>query len=262
MRLLDLLRRARRLRLYDISTTGIYDLGTTGTYEIGKALPVPAGQSIYDPAVFDRYDPSTQRVVSIDDDGIWAIGFDELIGPAQRFAAANRAVESDRYKLVLPLLTEGWGVCLDACTSSPVPEVRQRVEELGYVYSPIDISGDGVEIGREDVTSLTYESNSIARIMSLDTLEHVTDYRAALAEFQRVLTPGGVLFLHVPAYFFDRESSAPINPANDPWEHVRYFSARELVESIRASGLTVLRTQFHLDYGATLCIAGKSSSSA
>jgi SAM-dependent methyltransferase len=221
-------------------------------------LPVPAGQSVYDPAVFDRYDPSTQRVVSLDDEGFWAIGFDETVRRAQRFAAANQGVESDRYRLVLPLLTEGSGICLDACTSSPVPEVRQRVEELGYDYRPIDISGDGEEIGREDVTGLSYESGSIARILSLDTLEHVADYRAALAEFHRVLEPGGVLLLHVPAYFFDRETSPSIDPDTDPWGHVRYFSGRELVESIRATGLALLRAQLHLDYGAMLCVAGKT----
>jgi hypothetical protein len=265
--LLDHLRRARRLRpydpqttgLYDRATTGVYDLATAGTYELGKTLLVPAGQSVYDPAVFDRYDPSTQRVVSIDDDGFWTIGLDEMIRPAQRFAAGNHGVETDRYRLVLPLLTAGEGICLDACTSSPVAEVRRRVEELGYRYRPIDISGDGEEIGREDVTALSYEDGSIARIMSLDTLEHVADYRAALAEFHRVLTPGGILFLHVPAYFFDREASVAIDPEKDPWEHVRYFSGRELVESIRAAGLVLLRAQLHLDYGAMLCVAGKGS---
>lgn len=251
MRILDLLRRAR--------THSLYDPRTTGTYEIGKQLPVPAGQSVYDPAVFDRYDPSTQRVVSIDDDGFWAIGFDEMMWPAQRFGAATTGVEKDRYRLVLPLLTEGEGTCLDACTSSPVPEVRQHIKQLGYRYRAIDISGDGEEVGREDVTDLSYEDGSIARIISLDTLEHVEDYRTALGEFHRVLSPGGILFLHVPAYFFDRESSAPINPDNDPWEHVRYFSGRELVESIRATGLVLLRAQLHLDYGAMLCVAGKSA---
>lgn len=244
MGILGYLRRLRRLRLYDS----------------GATLVVPEGQSVYDPAVFDRYDPSTQRVVSTDDDGFWAIGFDEMMRPAQRFAAGNdRPIESDRYRLVLPLLAKGRGICLDACTSSPLSEVRHRVEELGYTYRPIDISGDGKEVGREDVTSLSFEDGSIARIISLDTLEHVADYWAALAEFHRVLTPGGVLLLHVPAYFFDRGSSAPLDPNNDPWEHMRYFSGRELVESIRASGLVLLRAQLHLDYGAMLCAAGKNA---
>jgi SAM-dependent methyltransferase len=251
MSLLDLLRRARRLR--------VYDAGFTGTYAKATELVVPSGQSVYDPEVFARYDPSTQRVVSSDDDGFWSIGLDEMMWSAQRFAAAHGGVESDRYSLVLPLLTGGTGICLDACTTTPLPEVRKRVEQLGYSYRPIDIDGDGRKVGREDVTDLSYESDSIARIVSLDTLEHVEDYRAALSEFHRVLTPGGILFLHVPSYFFDRASSAPLDPKNDPWGHVRYFSGRELVESIRATGLVLLRIQLHLDYGATLCVAGKTS---
>lgn len=254
VRVRNFLRRAARFRLYDSRTTG--------TYELGKGLLVPPGQSVYDPAVFDRYDPSTQRVVSVDDDGFWTIGFDEMMRAAQRFAAANRGVELDRYRLVLPLLAEGSGIWLDACTSAPLAEVRERVEELGYRYRPIDIAGDGQEVGREDVTGLSFEDDSIAGIMSLDTLEHVVDYRAALAEFHRVLAPGGILLLHVPAYFFDRESSTPIDPSNDPWEHVRYFSGRELVKSIRATGLVLLRAQLHLDYGAMLCVAGKGSAAA
>lgn len=248
------LHRVRRLRLVDPSTTG--------TYEIGKTLLVPAGQSVYDPTVFDRYDPLTQQVVSRDEDGFWTIGLDEMIWSAQRFAGAYGGVESDRYSLVLPLLTQGSGVCLDACTTAPVAEVRDRIERLGYSYKAIDIDGDGREIGREDVTRLSCETDSIARIISLDTLEHIEDYRGALAEFHRVLSPGGILILHVPAYFFDRASSAPIDPSNDPWGHVRYFSARELVESIKAAGLVLLRIQLHLDYGAVLSVAGKSRTAA
>lgn len=259
MGVLSRLRRLTRLRLYDPRAARIYDPRTTGTYELGTTLLVPASQSVYDPAVFDRYDPTTQRVVSVDDEGFWEIGFDEILGAARRFTAAHAGVEVDRYLLVLPLLTAGEGICLDACTASPLAAVRERVEALGYTYRPIDIAGDGEDVGQEDVTRLSYEDGSIARILSLDTLEHVADYRAALAEFHRVLSPGGILFLHVPAYFFDRSTSAPIDPDDDPWGHVRYFSGRELVESVRATGLVLIRAQLHLDYGAMLCVAGKNA---
>lgn len=258
MRITARLRRFTRLRLYDPASQRTYDPRTTGTFDLGNTLLVPAGQSVYDPSVFDRYDPSTQRVVSTDDAGFWETGFDEMTREAQRFAAAFAGLEADRYRLVMPLLTPGAGVCLDACTSSPLEEVRSRVEQLGYDYRPIDLEGDGTTVGLEDVTRLSFADNSIARILSLDTLEHVNDYRAALGEFHRVLTPGGILILHVPAYFFDRRESAKIDPENDPWGHVRYFSGRELVESIAASGLVLLRAQLHLDYGAMLCVAGKS----
>jgi SAM-dependent methyltransferase len=237
------LARLRRLRLFDPATE----------------LKVPSGQSVYDPAVFGRYDRATQKVVSArDDDGAWTIGLDELMFGAQDHARDwPDAVQRDRYSLVLPLLQPGEGTCLDACTASPEPRVREHVASLGYRYLPIDIEGDGSTVQREDVTALSMADGSVARIISLDTLEHVERYPEALREFHRVLAPGGVLIVHVPVYFYDRHESAPLDPGNDPWGHVRYFSARELVGEVVGAGYALLRAQFHLDYGAAVCVAGK-----
>jgi SAM-dependent methyltransferase len=246
----DFLRRLVRRRTYDPAVHGLH--------ELGRQLVVPSGQSVYDPDVFGRYDLQTQRVVprDVEDPGVWALGFDEIMGDAQREARARpEAIVRDRYDLALALLAPGSGTCLDACTASPDPTVRSRVEALGYEYRPVDIDGDGVDVGREDVTALSFADGAIPLIISLDTLEHVEDYRAALAEFHRVLAPGGVLVLHVPAYYFDRAESAPLDPDHDPWGHVRYFSGRELFEAVRATGLVIQRAQLHLDYGAALCIA-------
>jgi SAM-dependent methyltransferase len=249
---LDLLRRLVRLRLFDPMTHG--------TYELGRQLLVPEGQSVYDPTVFKRYDPATQQVVprADSDGGIWELGLDELIGAAQDHMRADpERLVWDRYDLVLAHLGRGSGLCLDACTASPERRVRDAVEALGYSYRAVDIDGDGVDVGREDVTALSFADNSVACILSLDTLEHVEDYRAALAEFARVLEPGGLLLVHVPAYFFDRESSAPLDPDNDPWGHVRYFSGRELVTAVIATGLIPRRVNLALDYGSAFCVAGK-----
>jgi hypothetical protein len=238
---------------------GIYNRSTHGLLAIGSELKVPRGQSVYDPAVFGSYDRTTQRVVSTrEDDGFWTLGLDELAVSSRDHARGwPDAIQRDRYKLVLPLLTAGAGICLEACTATPDPAVSTHVNGLGYDYMAIDIDGDNQIVRREDVTALTFPDSSVARILSLDTLEHVDDYRAALSEFHRVLEPGGVLLLHVPCYFVDRSSSAQINPANDPWGHVRYFSARELVGEIANAGLSLLRVQLHLDYGAILCAAGR-----
>ncbi len=53
-------------------------------------------------------------------------------------------------------------------------------------------------IRNEDVTRLSFENASFDYVLSFDVLEHVPDYRAAMAEFHRVLRPGGRLLLSVP----------------------------------------------------------------
>lgn len=50
----------------------------------------------------------------------------------------------------------------------------------------------------EDVTALRLATASLDGVVSLDVLEHVPDYRAALGEFSRVLRPGGLLVLTIP----------------------------------------------------------------
>lgn len=53
-------------------------------------------------------------------------------------------------------------------------------------------------IRHEDVTRLTFPDASLDAVLTFDVLEHVPDYRKALAECARVLAPGGVLLLSVP----------------------------------------------------------------
>lgn len=53
-------------------------------------------------------------------------------------------------------------------------------------------------VRQEDVTTLGFATASLDVVASLDVLEHVPDFRAALGEFARVLRPGGVLLLCVP----------------------------------------------------------------
>jgi SAM-dependent methyltransferase len=56
----------------------------------------------------------------------------------------------------------------------------------------------------EDVTALSFADAAFDAIGSFEVLEHVPDYPRALAEFARVLRPGGLLLLTAP--FLDRNS--------------------------------------------------------
>ncbi len=68
-------------------------------------------------------------------------------------------------------------------------------EYFGPDHAPgADIDG----IRHEDVTRLSFGDASLDRILSLDVLEHVPDFEAALREFFRVLDGNGVLLFSVP----------------------------------------------------------------
>jgi SAM-dependent methyltransferase len=54
------------------------------------------------------------------------------------------------------------------------------------------------EIRNEDLTGLTFPDNEFDLVISLEVLEHIPDYKKALAEIYRVLKPGGYFVFSVP----------------------------------------------------------------
>ncbi len=55
-------------------------------------------------------------------------------------------------------------------------------------------------VHRQDVTALSFGDACFDGVITLDVLEHVPDFAAALREFSRILRPGGTLVLTVPFY--------------------------------------------------------------
>jgi SAM-dependent methyltransferase len=62
----------------------------------------------------------------------------------------------------------------------------------------------------QDLTGLTFQDDVFNAVLTYDCLEHIPDYRQALAELYRVLKPGGQLFCSVP---FDHGSQATLTRA-------------------------------------------------
>jgi len=60
--------------------------------------------------------------------------------------------------------------------------------------------GGGAEIREASVTALPLADAAFDAVVSADVLYHVDDEAAALREFFRVLRPGGVVVINVPAY--------------------------------------------------------------
>jgi SAM-dependent methyltransferase len=86
--------------------------------------------------------------------------------------------------------------------------------------------------------SLPLRSASIGICTFFDVLEHVDDDVGFLREVRRVLVPGGIVLLSVPAYpFLWSEHDVSLH-------HKRRYLRRTLQQAVRGSGLGVVRTTY------------------
>lgn len=90
------------------------------------------------------------------------------------------------------------------------------------------------------VDALPFSDGSFDLVTSFDVLYHlsVREDGAALREFRRVLRPGGMLFLRVPALEF-------LRAAHDTAVHTRHrYSTEELRAKVGAAGFRVVRATY------------------
>lgn len=86
----------------------------------------------------------------------------------------------------------------------------QALQEKGMQATGVDISQEAVHLCQKkgftalcmDAASLSFPDQSFDCILASDVLEHIEDDRQALSEWFRVLKPGGLLVLGVPAFSF------------------------------------------------------------
>ncbi|CAB4346567.1 MAG: methyltransferase domain-containing protein [Actinobacteria bacterium] len=132
------------------------------------------------------------------------------------------------------------GARVVACDMA-VPELEQvsatafamkEAGEIAPTLSCTSVAGDG--------TKLPFADASFDRIIASEVMEHVPDDAAALAEFIRVLRPGGTIAITVPAEFPEKicwrlsdEYYAPKSVGG----HVRIYAESELRQKMKAAGL-------------------------
>jgi SAM-dependent methyltransferase len=112
-----------------------------------------------------------------------------------------------------------------------------------------DLSSLALALGRQrrlkrlvqsSVTRLPFASGQFDLVTSFDVLYHraVEDYHQALAEFYRVLRPGGRLFLRLPAYDW-------LRGRHDTIIHTaRRFTTARIAQALVAEGFTVERLSY------------------
>jgi SAM-dependent methyltransferase len=119
-----------------------------------------------------------------------------------------------------------------------------RLERLGFTVTSTDASEAAVEVlsGRlsgdvqlASLTELPFAGGTFDAAVLGEVLEHVEDDLGGLTEVARVLRPGGVVALSVPA-------NPKLFGPSDKWAgHLRRYTRTELLKLCAAAGLTVSR---------------------
>jgi SAM-dependent methyltransferase len=122
----------------------------------------------------------------------------------------------------------------------------QQLERYGRAEG-VDSDGDAVRFCRDrgiervrrlEGDGLPWESATFDLVTALDVIEHIDDDVAMLGEIHRVLRPGGMLLLTVPAY------EALWGPHDEINHHKRRYRARRVRERVEGTGLRVVRLSY------------------
>lgn len=89
-------------------------------------------------------------------------------------------------------------------TGMLLEDLQQMGPATGLDFSMVALEyckNRGIDkLGRADVRHIPVKDNSIDIITALDLIEHIEDDHGLMAEFQRVLKPGGLAIMSVPAH--------------------------------------------------------------
>jgi SAM-dependent methyltransferase len=135
-----------------------------------------------------------------------------------------------------PILDVGCG------TGGMLPHLQQIAPAIGLDPAP-EAAGAcrrrGVCFVLGSGTRLPFADSTFGTITALDVVEHVPDDIGMLREFHRVLRPGGLLLITVPAYQFLWSQHDEFN------HHQRRYRRRNLQRVVRRSGLTIARISYY-----------------
>ncbi|MFA6105189.1 MAG: class I SAM-dependent methyltransferase [Patescibacteria group bacterium] len=102
---------------------------------------------------------------------------------------------------------------------------------------------DGVEYFCQTGELLPRENNFFDAVIILDVLEHVENWQQILSEAQRVLKPGGVLYIFVPCegskvsfWNWLRKLNIGKNLTNKYAGHINYFSKNDILITLNKFG--------------------------
>jgi SAM-dependent methyltransferase len=166
-----------------------------------------------------------------------------------------------RRRIALALLDQRWsgaGRLLDGGfgAGALLAELARRGPAFG-----VDASASAVALTQErglsrlvrgDVQALPFRSESFGAVTLCDVLEHVDDDRAAVLEAVRVLKPGGLLILTLPAL------KILWSAHDEALAHRRRYDPQGVRQMLEAAGLHVERLSYGLCFLFPVALALRS----
>lgn len=127
-------------------------------------------------------------------------------------------------------------------TGALLRELDQYGNVQGLDFSPRAVSfckeRGLLNVEQGSATEIRYENKTFDLVLALDVLEHIKDDRKALSEINRVLKPGGIAIIFVPAFMF------LWGVTDERSQHERRYTLRELKEKTGNAGFGVIRASY------------------
>lgn len=124
-------------------------------------------------------------------------------------------------------------------TGALLQSLQETREAAGVDFSPLALEfcqSRGLKnLHEADAQALPLPDASFRAVITLDTLEHVPDDTKAMAEICRVLEPGGIVIINVPAFQW------LWGPHDVALHHFRRYTPKMLKSRLEAAGFKVVR---------------------
>ena len=120
-------------------------------------------------------------------------------------------------------------------------ELRQVAGMFAAMYEAGEVSGGArARVVAADATAMPFPDGCFDRVIAAEVLEHIPGDQAAMNEIARVLRPGGVAAVTVPAWLPERICwRLSDDYHNVPGGHLRIFTRGELEAKLTRAGLAV-----------------------
>ncbi len=122
---------------------------------------------------------------------------------------------------------------------------KAELDQVTAIFAAMAEAGEIPEGGSGmalagDATSLPFPDGSFDKVIAAEVLEHLPADQTAMNEIARILRPGGVAAVTVPAWLPERVCwRLSDDYHNTPGGHIRIFTRKELVTKLTRSGLAV-----------------------